>query len=51
MFVVVDSMDTLFMIDDLQKQAYGTNSSFISTNYDFNLSKSEEMSVKEAQMP
>lgn len=48
MFVVVDSMDTLFMIDDLQKQAYGTNSSFISTNYDFNLSKSEEMSVKEA---
>lgn len=48
MFVVVDSMDTLFMIDDLQKQAYGDNASFIHTSYDFNLSKSEEMSVKEA---
>ena len=48
MFVVVDSMDTLFMIDDLQKQAYGDNASYIHTSYDFNLSKSEEMSVKEA---
>lgn len=48
MFVVVDSMDTLFMIDDLQKQAYGDNASYIHTNYDFNLSKSEKMSVKEA---
>lgn len=48
MFVIVDSMDTLFMIDDLQKQAYGDNASYIHTSYDFNLSKSEEMSVKEA---
>lgn len=48
MFVVVDSMDTLFMIDDLQKQAYGDNASYIHTSYDFNLSKSEGMSVKEA---
>lgn len=48
MFVVVDSMDTMFMIDDLQKQAYGDNASYIHTSYDFNLSKSEEMSVKEA---
>lgn len=48
MFVVVDSMDTLFMIDDLQKQEYGDNASYIHTSYDFNLSKSEEMSVKEA---
>ena len=48
MFVVVDSMDTLFMIDDLQKQTYGDNASYIHTSYDFNLSKSEEMSVKEA---
>lgn len=48
MFVVVDSMDTLFMIDDLQKQAYGDNASYIHTSYDFNLSKSEKMSVKEA---
>ena len=48
MFVVVDSMDTLFMIDDLQKQAYGDNASYVHTSYDFNLSKSEEMSVKEA---
>ncbi len=48
MFVVVDSMDTLFMIDDLQKQAYGDNASYIHISYDFNLSKSEEMSVKEA---
>lgn len=48
MFVVVDSMDTLFMIDDLQKQAYGDNASYIHTSYDFNLNKSEEMSVKEA---
>lgn len=48
MFVVVDSMDTLFMIDDLQKQVYGDNASYIHTSYDFNLSKSEEMSVKEA---
>ncbi len=48
MFVVVDSMDTLFMIDDLQKQAYGDNASYIHTSYDFILSKSEEMSVKEA---
>lgn len=48
MFVVVDSMDTLFMIDDFQKQAYGDNASYIHTSYDFNLSKSEEMSVKEA---
>lgn len=48
MFVVVDSMDTLFIIDDLQKQAYGDNASYIHTSYDFNLSKSEEMSVKEA---
>ena len=48
MFIVVDSMDTLFMIDDLQKQAYGDNASYIHTSYDFNLSKSEEMSVKEA---
>lgn len=48
MFVVVDFMDTLFMIDDLQKQAYGDNASYIHTSYDFNLSKSEEMSVKEA---
>ena len=48
MFVVVDSMDTLFMIDDLQKQAYGDNASYIHTSFDFNLSKSEEMSVKEA---
>lgn len=48
MFVVVDSMDTLFMIDDLQKQAYGDNASYIHTSYDFNLSKSEEISVKEA---
>ena len=48
MFVVVDSMDTLFMIDDLQKQAYGDNASYIHTSYDFNLSKSKEMSVKEA---
>lgn len=48
MFVVVNSMDTLFMIDDLQKQAYGDNASYIHTSYDFNLSKSEEMSVKEA---
>lgn len=48
MFVVVDSMGTLFMIDDLQKQAYGDNASYIHTSYDFNLSKSEEMSVKEA---
>lgn len=48
MFVVVDSMDTLFMIDDLQKQAYGDNASYIYTSYDFNLSKSEKMSVKEA---
>lgn len=48
MFVVVDSMNTLFMIDDLQKQAYGDNASYIHTSYDFNLSKSEEMSVKEA---
>lgn len=47
MFVVVDSMDTLFMIDDLQKQAYGDNASYIHTSYDFNLSKSEGMSVKE----
>lgn len=48
MFVVVDSMDTMFMIDDLQKQAYGDNASYIHTSYDFNLSKSEGMSVKEA---
>ena len=48
MFVVVDSMDTLFMIDDLQKQAYGDNASYIHTSYDFNLNKSEKMSVKEA---
>lgn len=48
MFVVVDSMDTLFMIDDLQKQAYGDNASYIHTSYDFNLNKSEGMSVKEA---
>lgn len=48
MFVVVDSMDTMFMIDDLQKQAYGDNASYVHTSYDFNLSKSEEMSVKEA---
>lgn len=48
MFVVVDSMDTMFMIDDLQKQAYGDNASYIHTSYDFNLSKSEKMSVKEA---
>ena len=48
MFVVVDSMDTLFMIDDLQKQTYGDNASYIHTSYDFNLSKSEGMSVKEA---
>ncbi|CDD49592.1 predicted permease [Firmicutes bacterium CAG:308] len=48
MFVVVDSMDTLFMIDDLQKQAYGDNASYIHTSYDFNLSKLEGMSVKEA---
>ena len=48
MFVVVDSMDTLFMIDDLQKQAYGDNASYIHTSYDFNLSESEGMSVKEA---
>lgn len=48
MFVVVDSMDTLFMIDDLQKQEYGDNASYIHTSYDFNLSKSEKMSVKEA---
>lgn len=48
MFVVVDSMDTLFMIDDLRKQAYGDNASYIHTSYDFNLSKSEKMSVKEA---
>lgn len=48
MFVIVDSMDTLFMIDDLQKQAYGDNASYIHTSYDFNLSKSEKMSVKEA---
>ena len=48
MFVVVDSMDTLFMIDDLQKQTYGDNASYIHTSYDFNLSKSEKMSVKEA---
>ena len=48
MFVVVDSMDTLFMIDDLQKQAYGDNASYIHSSYDFNLSKSEKMSVKEA---
>lgn len=48
MFVVVDSMDTLFMIDDFQKQAYGDNASYIHTSYDFNLSKSEKMSVKEA---
>lgn len=48
MFVVVDSMDTLFMIDDLQKQAYSDNASYIHTSYDFNLSKSEGMSVKEA---
>lgn len=48
MFVVVDSMDTLFMIDNLQKQAYGDNASYIHTSYDFNLSKSEKMSVKEA---
>lgn len=48
MFVVVDSMDTLFMIDDLQKQIYGDNASYIRTSYDFNLSKSEEMSVQEA---
>lgn len=48
MFVVVDSMDTLFMIDDLQKQAYDDNASYIHTSYDFNLSKSEGMSVKEA---
>lgn len=48
MFVVVDSMDTLFMIDDLQKQEYGDNASYIHTSYDFNLSKSEGMSVKEA---
>lgn len=48
MFVVVDSMDTLVMIDDLQKQAYGDNASYIHTSYDFNLSKSEKMSVKEA---
>lgn len=48
MFVVVDSMDTLFVIDDLQKQAYGDNASYIHTSYDFNLSKSEGMSVKEA---
>ena len=48
MFVVVDSMDTLFMIDDLQKQAYGDNASYIHTSYVFNLSKSEGMSVKEA---
>lgn len=48
MFVVVDSMDTLFMIDDLQKQAYGDNASYIHTSYDFNLSKSEKMNVKEA---
>ena len=48
MFVVVDSMDTLFMIDDLQKQVYGDNASYIHTSYDFNLSKSEGMSVKEA---
>lgn len=48
MFVIVDSMDTLFMIDDLQKQAYGDNASYIHTSYDFNLSKSEGMSVKEA---
>ena len=48
MFVVVDSMDTLFMIDDLQKQAYGDNASYIHTSYDFNLSKSEGMNVKEA---
>ena len=48
MFVIVDSMDTLFMIDDLQKQAYGDNASYIHTSYDFNLNKSEGMSVKEA---
>lgn len=48
MFVVVDSMDTLFMIDDFQKQAYGDNASYIHTSYDFNLSKSEKMSVKKA---
>lgn len=48
MFVVVDSMDTMFMIDDLQKQVYGDNASYIHTSYDFNLSKSEGMSVKEA---
>lgn len=48
MFVVVDSMDTLFMIDDLQKQEYGDNASYIHSSYDFNLSKSEKMSVKEA---
>lgn len=48
MFVVVDFMDTMFMIDDLQKQAYGDNASYIHTSYDFNLSKSEGMSVKEA---
>lgn len=48
MFVVVDSMDTLFMIDDFQKQAYGDNASYIHTSYDFNLSKSEKMSFKEA---
>ena len=48
MFVVVDSMDTLFMIDDLQKHAYGDNASYIHTSYDFNLNKSEKMSVKEA---
>ena len=48
MFVVVDSMDTLFMIDDLQKQEYGDNASYIHTSYDFNLKKTEKMSVKEA---
>lgn len=48
MFIVVDSMDTLLMIDNLQKQAYGDNASYIHTSYDFNLNKSEEMSIKEA---
>lgn len=41
-------MDTLLMIDNLQKQAYGDNASYIHTSYDFNLNKSEEMSIKEA---
>lgn len=48
MFVVVDSMDTLLMIDNLQKQVYGDHASYISTSYDFDLDKSKGMSVKEA---